>query len=344
MDALQNLVETESGQLARWEQRVEAMIRTKGGNVSAREFQRAVNVLFHDVEAAHYDKLHREMWESLQPIFDRIATDIHRISSQGTAWNLADVGCGTGLATALLLNTSLASRISSLQMVDTSEEMLSRCRARSSAWGLPAEFVRDQIDALPDASADILVTCSVLHHIPEIISFCRQVRRVVKPGGFYIHVHDQRQGAMDSSDVVERSARLTEIRNQQRSRVAFLPFRIIRSALARVRRRFKTNYLDEVNGRLIAAGFIKTPLTPGEIWSITDLHVGDLPYSASDGVGVDELAVALTDFDCVSLRTYGFFGVLASNLPAELASEERQLIDRSSPDGVFLAGTWMRRR
>src|SRR5262249_45827760 len=138
----------------------EALIRRKGGTASAREFQQALNVLFHDIEAAHYDRLHDEMWDSLPPIFDQLARDIQDTAINGSKWELADVGCGTGLATELLLRTSLRTRISALQMVDTSAEMLKRCRARVEHWHLPTKFLCGQMDLLSETSADILITCS----------------------------------------------------------------------------------------------------------------------------------------------------------------------------------------
>ena len=68
MGSLQDLADAESEVLAQWELRVQSLIRSKGGSVSARDFQRAINVYFHDEEASHYDDLHQEMWESLPPI------------------------------------------------------------------------------------------------------------------------------------------------------------------------------------------------------------------------------------------------------------------------------------
>ncbi len=347
MGALQDLADAESEVLAQWEQRVQGLIRAKGGSVSARDFQRAINVHFHDEEAAHYDDLHQEMWESLQPIFNYLVADIEKIAPPNPGWTLVDVGCGTGLATELTLRTSLKHRISKLLMVDTSAEMLARCRRKASHWGIPAEFVNGQLDAFPDATADILITSSVLHHIPDLVTFCREISRVVKPGGFYLHMQDSPRGALASPAVRRRSAQLAQARNQNRGVLFSLPGRLMRAAARRLRRLYKPksseDYLDKVNRRLIAEGLIKKPLTPREIWSITDLRVGDLPYAAVDGVSADELAIALPNFECISMRTYGFFGVMPSHLPPELAAEERRLFEDSSNEGAFLAGAWVRR-
>jgi ubiquinone/menaquinone biosynthesis C-methylase UbiE len=283
------------------------------------------------------------MWDSRPPVFERLADDIQSTPIDGSDWRLADVGCGTGLATELLLQTTLRTRFSTLQMVDTSTEMLNRCQERAERWRLPTDFLCGQIDALPDASADILITCSVLHHIPELVGFCGHVQRVLKPRGLFIHIHDPRREAVHCEVVKRRTAKLTEARKREQSHISRLPRRILRSLTNRTNSLLRRGYLEDVNRRLIEVGIVKRRLSPPEMWSITDLRVGDLPYSATDGISIDQLAVALPDFECISVQTYGFFGVLSSNLPPMLAAEERRLFTECSGDGVFLAGVWLRR-
>ena len=127
------------------------------------EFQRIVNVEFHDVEATRYDQLHREMWLSLPTIIDRLASDVERTANPASGWVMADVGCGTGLSTELLLQSALGQRISRLKLIDTSAEMMKRCQTRAAKWQIPAEYINGQIDELDDESADLVITCSVLH-------------------------------------------------------------------------------------------------------------------------------------------------------------------------------------
>jgi ubiquinone/menaquinone biosynthesis C-methylase UbiE len=332
----------ESIQMERWEQRIEALIRSKGGNVSASEFQRALNVYFHDVEATCYDDLHRAMWDSLPPVFDQMVAEVEPRAATTSRWTLADIGCGTGLATELVLRTTLSARIAELQLVDTSSEMIARCQARSKSWGLPTRFIHGQIDGLPDTSVDFLIANSVLHHIPHLPAFCQQVTRVLRPGGFFLHVHDARSAAFESPIVRQRVARLAAARRRSlpTALLARIPYvrRIARSLRRWLSPRHGSDYLEEVNQKLIAAGLIKRKMSGPEIWSITDLRVGDLPYSGTDGISVDELATAMPACECLSIRTYGYFGELPSQLPPELAAEEQQLFAQSDEDGVFFAG------
>jgi SAM-dependent methyltransferase len=272
---------------------------------------------------------------------------VRRVADPNARWTLADIGCGTGLATELLLRTPLRDQVSALQMVDTSSEMIGRCQARAAAWGIPVTFIHGQIDKLPNASVDFLVACSVLHHIPNLSTFCREIERVLRPGGFFLHIHDSRPDAEISPECKERVARLAASRNPPGSFQDTLPVRIYRRVFGKVRRLIHGqrvgNYLDDVNQKLIDAGLIKRGLSPQEIWSITDIRVGTLPYAASDGVGIDELAAAMPKSERISIRTYAFFGHAISVLPPEFAAEERRLIESADQSGTFLAGLWRRR-
>ena len=131
-----------------WQPKLASLIAARGGSMSPIEFQRLVNVVFHDVEAGVYDRVHDEMWKSLRPIVGRLADDALTSGPVGTGLVLADIGCGTGLATTLLLETALGSRVERLELVDTSSEMLARCRRRQSVWRRPAVFRTGGIEAL----------------------------------------------------------------------------------------------------------------------------------------------------------------------------------------------------
>jgi SAM-dependent methyltransferase len=343
MAVIQELAGAESQQLAAWERRVEEMIRAKGGQISAREFQAKVNVLFHDLEAAEYDEVHREIWESSLPVFEQLAKDITERSPISTDMVLADIGCGTGAATSLLLETELKRRIRDLRLVDTSPVMLQKCRARAARWGLPSEIICGTADELPTASIDVAMTSSVLHHIPSLIGFCEQINRSVKPGGFYIHLFDPPRRAAEPASLEARRRRYRHWLRRKRLWLAPLTVskRVARYLVSKSP--FRQGYIPKLNKQLIDQGIIKSPLSASEVWSITDLRANDLPYSMGGGICTEELRFALQDFEPVAIRTYGFFGVLSSNLPAAMAREEHELFEQGNQDGAFLAGVWRKR-
>jgi ubiquinone/menaquinone biosynthesis C-methylase UbiE len=342
MSTLQDFEEQETRRMRGWEQRVEAMIRAKGGTASAKEFHEIVNVVFHDVEAAFYDKLHREMWESLQIVFDQLADDVVQYHEQDQKLTIADIGCGTGLATEFLLRSDLASHVSALMMVDTSNEMLARCRDRSINWPVKPEFAHGQIEIVPDNAADVLVASSLLHHLTDLIGFCRHVERVLRPGGFFIHIQDPLRGSEFSEDYLKRRAIYDAWLARQRRSLGNLTVRCWKWLKRKLPGVVKQGYLHDVNKRLIAQGIIRVPLTPKEIWSITDLREKDLPISAVDGISTEELASALPSFRKIGVYTYSFFGTMSSHLPPHLAQEEKRFFVEKSLTGTRLAGIWQR--
>lgn len=97
---------------------------------------------------------------------------------------VADLGCGTGVLLPLL-----APHVREVIGIDREEAMLDVARQRIA--GLPtARVERGQLDALPlaDASVDLALCLLVLHHLREIGPVFRELRRVLRPGGWAVLV------------------------------------------------------------------------------------------------------------------------------------------------------------
>ena len=106
-----------------------------GVRCAPQEFQRVVNLVFHESESSVYDSVHRDMWSSLPQQFGLLASDyIASGEDVGNDLAILDVGCGTGLASELLLNTKLGERIRQIDLLDTSPEMLEKADRRSRTW------------------------------------------------------------------------------------------------------------------------------------------------------------------------------------------------------------------
>ena len=152
---------------------VKKIMDRHGARCRPEEFQDAVNVTFHNFEAEVYDQEHSEMWESLPREFDRLASDCAGVAENHGDLNLLDIGCGTGLATGCLLKSELASKIKSITLLDTSHTMLKQAAKRAPAWHIPFTLHEGLIDGLPKGGKySLIVTCSVLHHVPDLARFC----------------------------------------------------------------------------------------------------------------------------------------------------------------------------
>lgn len=123
-----------------------------------------------------FDRVAGEWAAVRRELFGRGFTAPALLSLIPPAWEVADVGCGTGEATEWL-----APRVARVVAVDRSPEMLASARERLGA--LPGvEFVQGEAEALPlaDASVDAVVLSLVLHHLEHPEGALREAARVLR--------------------------------------------------------------------------------------------------------------------------------------------------------------------
>lgn len=317
------------------------LIKKKSLITDPEKFQAVVNVVFHDYEAAHYDELHNEMWESLPQQYELLANDIEPHIKGRSNLKLLDIGCGTGLATALLLKTSIGSKISEVNLLDTSSKMLDEAMRRAKSWGKQAKTINGYV-ADVTGTYDIIIISSVLHHIPDLAAFLDDVNRIQKPGGIMIAIHDPNSAALES-DVYNK--RIEEYRDY-RANFSAKKTPLARRVVNKIKRVLgEPHYITQVNQKLLADKVIKEPLTEGELWSITDIHVEELPYSTGMGISKELLEKKLTPYNLLSYRTYGFFhGILYSELAGEYKQKEAELAKQHDLHGRNLSTVWIKKQ
>jgi demethylmenaquinone methyltransferase / 2-methoxy-6-polyprenyl-1,4-benzoquinol methylase len=93
-----------------------------------------------------------------------------------------DVACGTGAMGMALRHYSPSVR---LVGIDMNTAMLGRIRKRSIAYD---ELVEGTVDRLPfaDASFDAVMIGFAFHDFPSPDQACRELRRVLRPGGYLV--------------------------------------------------------------------------------------------------------------------------------------------------------------
>ena len=97
------------------------------------------------------------------------------------------------------------------------------------------------------------------------------------------------------------------------------------------------DYMHTVNARLMAAGALRSPMTPEEIWTITDIH--DSP-GQSAGISLSEMRGWMDSYELLSARSYGFFGKLVSRVSKDMAEREARLREQKALNGRFLSAAW----
>jgi hypothetical protein len=216
--------------------------------------------------------------------------------------------------------------------------MLARAEKRRQQWGKPGRTMEGIVETIPPgASYDLIITCSVLHHVPDLASFLKAVAGLQNaiPGALFLHLQDPNGEFLDDPKRSERAAEHTPVKIPD-SLARFKPGRI----LARLKRELKgeqgQDYISKTNRALMQTGMISSPLSVDDIFSITDIHVRD------GGISIDRMKAWLPDYRLVSRRSYGFFGVLSSNLPESLRRREDQYVQDGELNGEHAAAAWLR--
>jgi 2-polyprenyl-3-methyl-5-hydroxy-6-metoxy-1,4-benzoquinol methylase len=317
---------------------IRPLMESKGVVVTPSEFHRAVNLAFHDAESRHYDTLHRKMWESLPGQFSLLSGDLLGSGPMPASLEVLDIGCGTGLSSELMLRTGLGERIAKITLLDTSSGMLAECARRASAWGVAHELIEGTVDQLVGIKYDLVIICSVLHHIVDLPEFLARVASLQSSGGAVIHLHDPNGDYLQHPNLLRRTAELKSTISGQ------VPPPARRRPLLGLLRRLvggrPRDYIDVVNQTLLEQGIIKNTLSDEEIWSVTDIHDVGLPHSIGDGISLEGLSGMLVHHKLVSARSYGFFGGFPSELPDPFREREKRLTDEGCMEGSFLGASW----
>ncbi len=119
---------------------------------------------------------------------------------------LVDLGCGTGLLTIALMS---AGGFRQCLSVDLSAAMLRALRAVLAREGVSGvRTARADVTRLPlaDGSVDCVAGNSMLHHLPDVPAFLREVHRVLRPGGVLLLSHEPTVSAEALEGLFKRPA------------------------------------------------------------------------------------------------------------------------------------------
>lgn len=123
-----------------------------------------------------------DAYERLMGVWSNIAGQVFLdwlSPAAGQRW--ADIGCGSGAFTELILRRCAPATVNG---IDPSDGQLAYARARRGAQG--AVFRQGDAMALPyaDASFDIAVMALVIHYVPDPAKGVAEMARVVRSGGW----------------------------------------------------------------------------------------------------------------------------------------------------------------
>jgi SAM-dependent methyltransferase len=311
-----------------------------GVKCSAAEFHAAVNVAFHHFESQEYDDLHRDMWRSLPAQINLLAEDCLRAGVPENV-RVLDIGCGTGLAIDGLLKSPLAPRIESVDLLDTSATMLARAQVRRQGWGKPGDAIEGLVESLAGRKRyHLILTSSVLHHVPDLASFLRAVAALQDgmAGAFFVHLQDPNADYLQDPILLQRSVEFSSKEKTPEWLARLHPRRVAGRLWREIRGQQGRDYISKTNERLIQQGFIRSPLSVPEIFAITDIHAQE-----GAGISIERMKALLPDYALLSRRSYGFYGSLWSELPAALREIEEGAIRDGDLNGFHASAVWRRR-
>ncbi len=136
-------------------------------------------------EIAKFDRLAAEWWDPKGPMAPlhamnpaRMGWIIERLGGQLNGKRVLDVGCGAGLASEALARAG--ARVTGL---DAAAGALGVARAHAAAQGLEIDYREGMPETLEESGFDAVVALEVIEHVADREAFCRQLARLVKPGG-----------------------------------------------------------------------------------------------------------------------------------------------------------------
>jgi 2-polyprenyl-3-methyl-5-hydroxy-6-metoxy-1,4-benzoquinol methylase len=319
------------------------LIQKTKSTLSPEKFQERINIVFHDFEANHYDAMHTDMWGSLQQQVNLLIDDLFSYKKiEGQELSLLDVGCGTGLSTQILLNSKLGQHISQVTLLDTSPNMLKHATEKAKTWNKKYKTVNSYLSDLEE-KFDIIIISSVLHHIPDLEVFLKQVDNALNSCGILIHIQDPNGDYLNESLYNERKIqyeRELKALPKNRKLIDFIPKSIVRLAKRVLNRK---DYIDQINDQLLAEKTIKYRLTADEIWSVTDIHVETKSDVINKGISLRFLQKQLNNYDLIKMRSYGFFGYLKSDLLDTYKEKEEQFIGENQLNGRNISCLWIKK-
>ena len=300
-----------------------------------------LNRFYHAREARYYDGQHPEIHRQIVPIWSEML-DVGLAGDTGRPLRVFDFGCGTGFEATRLLEHGRKARIGRLVCYDLSPEMLERCRGRLQGCSCPTEFVSDLSEVnVADGRFDVLMTNSLLHHLPDPLGMLRRVTPLLTENAVWFAGHEP------SSRFYRNEACCQALAGYLRQR-KLGKYASLRNWFNRARRllRFRRDPAYGAAWAALDAGLVKRKPSAEAVGRLVDFHVAHSPKEAEAGRGFDfvELEGKLRgQWDLVWTRSYGFMGSFyEGRLPEKWRSVCRGLQRDFPNDGQNFCAVWRR--
>lgn len=241
----------------------------------------ALNETWHDLENRAYDAKHPDILEEEIPRWDRILAGV--LAGPRAPVRALDLGSGTGFVPLRL--KGFLKEGDRLVCTDLSAGMLEVCRARVEAGGL--RFGLDCLKleggniAVPDASQDLVTANAVMHHLPDPAGTCREIDRILKPGGLVLIGHEPTRAYGGNAFLKASYWALSPLADAKQFAYEIILrlgwFEALRGPLGRFIPELEAHnrLIADLNARLRELGLIEGPLPADTVSSLLDAQSPD---------------------------------------------------------------------
>jgi ubiquinone/menaquinone biosynthesis C-methylase UbiE len=134
-----------------------------------------------------------------QSYFDEAKVLFDALEGERITGNVLEIAAGTGIWTEAVIKTANA-----LTALDSSKEMLEKCKARLGKNPKIRYVVTDFFDWAPDQAYDAVTFSFMISHVPasKLQKFVRKISRCLRHGGRIFFV-DQQTQAIKNEDLVQ---------------------------------------------------------------------------------------------------------------------------------------------
>lgn len=236
----------------------------------------ALNEIWHDLENRAYDAKHPDILEAEIPRWERALG--RALGGPRGPVTVLDLGSGTGFVPMRLKGFLRGG--DRLICTDLSAGMLAVCRDRVEAGGREFALETLKLDGrtidLPDASLDLVTANAVMHHLPRPEEICREIDRVLKPGGLVLIGHEPTRAYGESRFLAASYWLLAPLADFKQFAYEIILrlgwFEALRGPLGRFLPELEAHnrLIADLNARLREMGLIEKPLAADTVSSLLD--------------------------------------------------------------------------
>lgn len=308
--------------------------------ISLDELVVKVNKIYHSFEAEVYDQKHPEVMQQLPPIW-KVMVD--KFVKEKKPIYVLDYGCGTGFESQQLISNVHREQIKHITFFDASPEMLQQCRSKFEGYPFDCKFVceSEEICPEPEMKYNILLTNSLLHHLPQPFEAVRKIEEFLTDDCVWFCGHEPSKRFYQNEHCLSI---LNQYRHFRKIGNLFRPSQVLK----KIKQEFglDTGIAAKTAKECLKQGLFTERPKSAIIGLIVDYHVAHSNEEAKKGRGFcfQEIEKTLDSRWRLAWKTtYSFMGSFyEGSLPEKWQKKCCDLAEKYPDDGANFSSVWTR--